>query len=83
MKCPPFSDAAGEVELKKEEITVCDGWQWDGDWATRSELSALFDPEAECSSMSVELFEFEQRSESGNWKSAKPAVRDSVRPLRL
>ena len=83
MRRPSFSDATGDVELKKDAFSVCEGWQWDGEWASRSELSELFDPEAECKSIAVELFEFEMRTEEGAWQSAKPGVRDSVRPLWL
>ena len=74
MTRPNWSDARGKV---KQEIKMFEpplGWEWDGAWMIKPELSSEFDADSVMDEVAEEVYEHHVREPMSSWSSDSSAV---------
>ena len=68
MPRPKWSDAKGKIKQPKELFEPAPpGWEWDGDWVIRPELSVEFEPDAMLNEFTDEIYEHQSRKPMSGW----------------
>ncbi|XP_066277223.1 dysferlin-like isoform X3 [Branchiostoma lanceolatum] len=73
---PHWSDADGELKLKKNTFVPPEGWEWDGDWFINPELSLLYDRDSGHKHFLEDIYENQSRIPGGHWVEATTSWSD-------
>eukprot|EP00058_Branchiostoma_floridae_P024963 XP_002610453.1 hypothetical protein BRAFLDRAFT_124267 [Branchiostoma floridae] len=73
---PHWSDASGDLKLKKDSFVPPDGWEWDGEWFINPELSLLFDRDSGHKNFLEDIYENQNRIPGGHWVEATTSWSD-------
>ena len=74
MSRPNWSDARGNVKQEKTMFEPPLGWEWDGPWMIKPELSSEFDADSVLDEVAEEVYEHHVREPMSSWSSDSSAV---------